>query len=86
VQSVGNSEVLRLLSKRNADISRQRSRVVSRLHALLDELAPGGIARELNVSAAQAFLDTITPSSPVEQIRYGLARELIDDICRWTSS
>jgi transposase len=52
------------------------------LHALLVELAPGGIAREINVSAAQAFLDTITPSSPVEQIRYGLARELIDDICR----
>ena len=82
VQSVGNSEVLRLLSKRNADIGRQRSRVVSRLHALIVELAPGGIAREINVSAAQAFLETITPASPVEQIRYGLACELIDDICR----
>ena len=82
VQSVGNSEVLRLLSKRNTDIGRQRSRVVSRLHALLVELAPGGIAREINVSAAVAFLANITPSSVVEQIRYDLARELIDDICR----
>ena len=82
VQSVGNSEVLRLLSKRNADIGRQRSRVVSRLHALLVELAPGGIAREINVSAAQAFLEKIAPSSAVEQIRYDLARDLIDDICR----
>ena len=82
VQSVGNSEVLRLLSKRNADIGRQRSRVVSRLHALLVELAPGGIAREINVSAAAAFLANIAPSSAVEQIRYDLARDLIDDICR----
>ena len=82
VQSVGSSEVLRLLSKRNADIGRQRSRVVSRLHALLVELAPGGIAREINVSAAQAFLETIAPPSPVEQIRHDLARDLIDDICR----
>lgn len=39
VQSVGNSEVLRLWSKRNTDIGRQRSRVVSRLYALLVELA-----------------------------------------------
>jgi len=82
VQSVGNSEVLRLLSKRNTDIGRQRSRVVSRLHALLVELAPGGIAREINVSGAEAFLAKITPSSVVEQIRCDLARELIDDICR----
>jgi transposase len=82
VQSVGNSEVLRLLSKRNADIGRQRSRVVSRLHALLVELAPGGIAREINVSAAAAFLAKITPLSAVEQIRHDLARELIEDISR----
>ena len=34
VQSVGKSEVLQLLSKRNLDIGRQRSRTVSRLHAL----------------------------------------------------
>lgn len=82
VQSVGNSEVLRLLSKRNADIGRQRSRVVSRLHSLLVELAPGGIAREINVSAAKAFLETIVPASPAEQTRHDLARDLIDDICR----
>jgi transposase len=82
VQSVGNSEVLRLLSKRNADIGRQRSRVVSRLHSLLVELAPGGIAREIYVSAARAFLETIVPASPAEQTRHDLARDLIDDICR----
>jgi transposase len=80
VRSVGNSEVLRLLSKRNSDIGRQRSRVASRLHALLVELAPGGIARELNVSNASAFLASITPETAVEQIRYELANDLLDDI------
>jgi transposase len=82
VQSVGNSEVLRLLSKRNLDIGRQRSRTVSRLHSLLVELAPGGIAREINVSNASVFLTGITPTTTVEQIRYDLANDLLDDIRR----
>jgi transposase len=82
VQSVGNSQVLRLLSKPNLDIGRQRSRTVSRLRALLVELAPGGIAREINVSNATAFAARITPSTAVEQIRYHLAHDLLDDIGR----
>ena len=82
VQSVGNSDVLRLLSKRNSDIGRQRSRLVSRLHALLVELVPGGISNEINVSKAVAFLADITPATAVEQIRLDLAGELLDDIRR----
>jgi transposase len=42
VDAVGNSEVLRLLAKRNSDSGDQRSRLVCRLHALLAELVPGG--------------------------------------------
>ena len=47
-----HGEVLRLLAKRNIDIGSHRTRVVCRLHALLAELAPGGIAKELNASDA----------------------------------
>jgi hypothetical protein len=82
VQSVGNTEVLRLLAKRNADIGRQRSRVASRLHSLLTELVPGGISKEINVSKAVAFLANVRPATSVEQIRVDLANELIDDIRR----
>ena len=82
VGPVGNSEVLRLLAKRNSDIGRQRSRVVSRLHALLVELAPGGISKEISVSNAEAFLAEVTPTTSVEQIRHDLASELLDDIRR----
>src|SRR5271154_1085972 len=44
VEVANHFEVLRLLAKRNIDIGNQRTRVVCRLHALLAELAPGGIA------------------------------------------
>jgi hypothetical protein len=58
VQSVGHGEVLRLLAKRNTDIGGQRCQVVSRMHSLLIELAPGGSAKEINASDVDAFLAT----------------------------
>jgi len=45
------------------------------LHALLVELALGGIAREINVSNATAFLAELTPATSVEQIRHELAAD-----------
>ena len=61
VRPVGHSEVLRLLAKRNTDIGDQRTRVVSRMHSLLVELAPGGIAKEINASDVDAFLARLSP-------------------------
>ena len=46
VEVADHSEVLRLLAKRNGDLGSHRTRVVCRLHALLAELAPGGISKE----------------------------------------
>ena len=80
VAPVDHREVLRLLAKRNIDIGRERTRLVCRLHAQLAELSPGGIAKELNTSDAYRFLDRIEPRSPVEQIRFDLAVELLADI------
>ena len=54
VCAVGHGDVLRLLAKRNLDISRQRNRVTSRVHALLVELVPGGIAKEINASCERS--------------------------------
>ena len=82
VRPVGHSEVLRLLAKRNNDIGDQRTRLVGRMHALLVELAPGGIAKEINASDVDAFLAELAPASPIEQIRFDLAVELLDDIRR----
>lgn len=80
VQPVGHSEVLRLLAKRNTDIGDRRTQVVGRMHSLLVELAAGGIAKEVNASDVGRFLADISPTGPVEQTRYDLAVELLDEI------
>jgi transposase len=82
VEAVGHSEVLRLLAKRNTDIGNHRTRLVCRMHALLAELAGGGIAKEINASDVDRFLAALTPATPVEQTRCDLAVELLDDIRR----
>jgi transposase len=82
VEPAGHSEVLRLLVKRNTDIGNHRTRLVCRMHALLVELAGGGIAKEINASDVDRFLEAITPTTPVEQTRYDLAVELLEDIRR----
>jgi hypothetical protein len=82
VDTVGHSEVLRLLAKRNTDIGNHRTRLVCRMHALLAELAGGGITKEINASDVDRFLEVVTPANPVEQTRYDLAVELLDDIRR----
>ena len=82
VVAADHSEVLRLLAKRNIDIGNHRTRVVCRLHNLLMELAPGGIAKELNASDAVALLERFEPASPVEAARRDQAAELLADVQR----
>ena len=82
VQPVGHSEVLRLLTKRNIDIGSQRTRVVCRLHALLAELAGGGLAKEMYAADVERFLADHKPETVVEQIRFELVAELLSDACR----
>ena len=80
VVPAGSCDLLRLLSKRHLDLSNQRTRLVSRVHALAVELSPGGIAKELNSTDAAKFLATLTPTDPVAQLRTELLAELADDI------
>ena len=82
VEPADHGEVLRLLSKRNSDLGRQRSRVVCRLHSLFAELSPGGIAKEMYVSDAEALLAKVRPESPAQQMRFDLVLELLDDVRR----
>ena len=77
-----HAEVLRLLAKRNIDIGKQRTRVVCRLHNLIMELSPGGIAKELNASDAIALLERVEPATPVEAARRDLALDVLADVQR----
>jgi transposase len=54
-----------------------------RLHALLIELAPGGIPNEINASSAERLLASVKPVSPVEVARHALALEHLDDLRRF---
>jgi transposase len=82
VLAADHSQVLRLLAKRNIDIGNHRTRVVCRLHNLLMELAPGGIAKELNASDAIALMRRIDPATPAETARRDQAVELLGDVQR----
>src|SRR5665213_2785847 len=82
VEPANHTEVLRLLAKRNHELGRLRNIVVSRLHAALANLSPGGIAKELNASDAVRLLNDFDPITPVERTRYDLAHELLDDVER----
>jgi transposase len=80
VELADHTVVLRLLAKRHRDLGRARNRTACRLHALLIELVPGGISKEITVNAAQELLDRIAPADPVALIRHDLACEHLDDL------
>jgi transposase len=80
VERADHAVVLRLLAKRHRDLGRARNRSACRLHALLLELVPGGISKEITVNAAQKLLDRVAPTDPVAQVRHDLACEHLDDL------
>src|SRR5450631_4158456 len=82
VEPANHTEVLRLLAKRNHELGRLRNIVVSRLHAALANLSPGGISKELNASDAVRLLNDFDPITQVEHTRHELALELLDDVKR----
>jgi transposase len=77
-----HSGVLRLYAKRNNDLGRARNRTTCRLHALLAELVPGGIPKEINARSAERLLAAVDPVNPVERARHGLALEHLEDLRR----
>ena len=80
IVAADHAQVLRLLAKRNIDIGSHRSRVVCRLHNLLMELSPGGIAKELNASDAARLLEQLQPATAAEAARRDLALDLLADL------
>ncbi len=75
--------VLRLYAKRNNDLGRARNRTACRLHALLAELVPGGIPKEINARSAARLLASAKAMTPVERARHALALEHLEDLRRF---
>jgi transposase len=82
VAPADHASVLRLLAKRNRELGSARTRTVCRLHALLVELVPGGITKEITVNRAARLLGAVTPVGTVEATRHELALEHLEDLRR----
>jgi transposase len=74
--------VMRVWARRYHDLGRLRTQLVCRLHAVLRELVPGGVRKELRARQAAVILDGIVADSPVAQAKLALARELLTDLER----
>jgi transposase len=72
--------VCRLLSKRHSDLARWRNRLCCRLHALVAELVPGGIDKEVVVNQARSLLESIVPDGVAAIERHRQAVELVAEI------
>ena len=82
VQADDHAAVLKVWSKRHRDLGRTRTQVACRLHAVLCELIPGGISKEITAGHAAQLLEAITPSGAVEAARCELAAEFLQDLRR----
>jgi transposase len=65
--------VLKIWAKRHRDLARARNQACCRLHAVLCDLVPGGIGREISAGKAAAILEQVTPSGPAATARRELA-------------
>ncbi len=75
------SEVLRLLSERREDLVAERTRALNRLHGLLRDLVPGGVAGTLSAHRAARILRGIRPQAGTStRLRRRLASEVLRDI------
>lgn len=82
VRAADHVTVCRLLAKRHTDVARWRTKQCCRLHALLIELVPGGLAKEVTVNQARSLLEAVQPDDVAATERHRQALELVADIER----
>jgi transposase len=74
------SEAMRLLSERREDLVAERTRALNRLHGLLRDLLPGGVAGKLSAPRAARILRGIRPKVASARLRRRLASEVLRDV------
>ena len=77
-----HAAVLKVWPERRRDLASSRAQVVCRLHAVLCELVPGGVAKKIIAAHAARLLESITPPDAVAAARCELAAALIEDLRR----
>ena len=61
VRAEDHAAVMKVWAKRHRDLARQHNRVACRLHSVLCDLVPGGIAGEISPAQATRLLDDVEP-------------------------
>ena len=77
-----HAAVLKVWAKRHRDLARARNQAVCRLHAVLCDLVPGGVRKEITAGQAARILERVTPAGAVAEARCELAGEFLTDIRR----
>ena len=77
-----HAAVLKVWSKRRRDLASARTQVVCRLHAVLCELVPGGVAKKIIAAHAARLLGSVVPPDAVAAARWELAAALLEDLRR----
>ena len=81
VDAEAASGTMRLLSERREDLVAERTRSLNRLHALLRDLLPGGVAGKLSAERAARILRGIRPKEGASaRLRRQLASEVLRDV------
>jgi transposase len=82
VPADGHAAVLKIWAGRHRDLARSRNQVACRLHAVLCELVPGGVAGEITARRAARILDQAAPDTAATAARRELAAEFLADLRR----
>jgi transposase len=77
-----HAAVLKVWAKRHRDLARARNQAACRLHAVLCDLVPGGVRKEITAGQAARILERVTPSGDIARARCELAAEFLEDIRR----
>ena len=80
VRRADHTSVCRLLVKHHNDLARWRNKLCCRLHALVGELAAGGIDKQVVVNQARSLLDGIEPDDVAAAERHRQAVELVTEL------
>jgi transposase len=82
VRADDHAVVLRVWSRRHRQLSSLRTQAACRLHAVLCEVTPGGVPKNITANRAAAILAAHQPAGQVDQAWHDLAGDHLADLRR----
>ena len=76
----GELEAMRMLTDRREALTRRRVQIVNRLQALLAELVPGQVKKDITPMQAKAMLASVRPRDIAGRTRHRIAAEELAEL------